>query len=278
VAEGDRVNVEPYILCGQCEYCLSGYYQFCRSSRVYGVNMSCETPPYLWGAYGEYMYGAPGSKVHRIEPGVPDEAAVLASVLGNGVRWIRTKAQVKFGESVVVLGVGAQGLATIIAAREAGAEPIMVVGREANPLKWQLAAEFGAHHLIDLAQVESPLARVQELTQGRLADVVVECTGAEALMQLGLELARPTARYILIGTCGFDRRALTTDLVVFKELQILGGLGQSWDTEPAVRIINARRYPIEKMITQVFPLEQADEAINFFMHQPDQALRVAIKP
>jgi threonine dehydrogenase-like Zn-dependent dehydrogenase len=275
---GDRVNVEPYILCGQCEYCLGGYYQFCSNSKIYGVNMSCERPPHLWGAYGEYLYGAPGSKVHQIDPAVPDEAAALASVLGNGVRWIRTKAQVKFGEAVVILGAGAQGLATVIAAHEAGADPIIVVGREANQLKWALATEFGAHYLIDLDEVEDPLAQVRELTAGRLADVVVECTGAEALMQLGLELVRPVGRYVLIGTCGFERRSLITDLVVFKEIQILGGLGQSWDTEAAVKIINSRKYPLEKMITDIFPLAQADEAIRYFMTQPDKALRVAIKP
>jgi alcohol dehydrogenase len=278
VAVGDRVNIEPYIVCGQCEYCLNGYYQFCLTSKVYGVNLSCEQPPHLWGAYGDYLYGAPGSRVHKIDPAVPDEAAALASVLGNGVRWIRTKAQVKFGESVVILGVGAQGLATIIAAREAGAAPIIVVGREANPAKWALAAEFGAHYLVDLEQEQEPLQRVRELTNGRLADVVVECTGAEPMMQLGLELARPTARYIMIGTCGFGRPALITDMIVFKELQVLGGLGQSWDTEAAVKIINSHKYPIEKMISHVFPLEGADQAIRFFMAHPEQTVRVAIKP
>src|SRR5581483_7752802 len=111
-------------------------------------------PPYLWGAYGQYLFGARGSRVHKIAKGVPDEAAVLASVLGNGVRWIRTKAQVKFGESVVVLGAGAQGLATVIAAKEAGAAHIIVIGREANPLKWKLAREFGATALMDLDQVD----------------------------------------------------------------------------------------------------------------------------
>jgi threonine dehydrogenase-like Zn-dependent dehydrogenase len=278
VEVGNRVNVEPYILCGQCDYCLSGYYQFCANSKIYGVNMSCKEPPHLWGAYGEYLYGAPGSKVHKIDPVVPDEAAALSSVLGNGVRWIRTKAQVKFGESVVILGGGAQGLATVIAAREAGADPIIVVARETNQLKWALATEFGAHHLIDLDTGDDPLAQVRDLTAGRLADVVVECTGAEAMMQLGLELIRPVGRYVMIGTCGFDRRALTTDLVVFKEIQIFGGLGQSWDTEAAVKIINSRKYAIEKMITDVFPLEQADAALRHFMTEPERALRVAIKP
>ena len=82
----------------------------------------------------------------------------------------------------------------------------------------------------------------------------------------------------MIGTCGFERRSLITDLVVFKEIQILGGLGQSWDTEAAVKIINSRKYPLEKMITDIFPLAQADEAIRYFMTQPDKALRVAIRP
>jgi threonine dehydrogenase-like Zn-dependent dehydrogenase len=275
---GDRVAVEPYLVCGACEYCLNGAYQFCARGRVYGVSIGCSEPPHLWGAYGQYLYGARGARVHKIAPGVPDEAAVLSSVLGNGVRWIRTKAQVKFGESVVVLGVGAQGLATIVAAREAGADPLIVVGREANQRKWSLARAFGATHLIDLDAVGQPVEELRRITGGRLADGVVECTGAEALMQLGLEMARPLGRYVMIGTCGFAPRALQTDLVVFKELQILGGLGQSWDTEAAVRLINARRAPLEQMVTHVFPLEQAHEALRFFIEHPDTTVRVAIRP
>lgn len=278
VSTGERVTVEPYIVCGHCEYCLTGYYQLCLNAKIYGVNMESTLPPHIWGAYGEYMYVAPGSKVHRIAPGVKDEAAVLASVLGNGVRWIRTKGQVKFGESVIVLGAGAQGLATIIAAREANAGSIIVVGREKMGLKWELAKKYGATHLVDLDTISNPLEAVKEITNGRLGDVVVECTGAGAMMELGLDVVRPAGRYIMIGTCGFDRNPLTTDKIVFKEISIFGGLGQSWDTEPAVSIINSQKYPIEEMVTQVFPLDQANEAMRFFMSSPDKALRVAIKP
>lgn len=278
VQVGDRVSVEPYIICGKCDYCLTGYYQLCRNARIYGVNMSCQMPPYIWGAYGEYMYGAPGSKIHKIVDGVPDEAAVMASVLGNGVRWVRTKAQVKFGENVVVIGVGAQGLATIIAAKEANAATIIVVGREAMQLKWDLAREFGATYLVDLATSNDPAETVRSLLNGDTADVVVECTGAASMMEMALDMVRPAGRYVMIGTRGYDRTPLTTDKIVFKEITVYGGLGQSWDTEPAVRIINARKYAIEKMVTDVFPLAQAQEAIEYFMNSPDKTLRVAIKP
>ena len=278
VVKGDKVTVEPYIVCGKCDYCLNGYYQLCRNSRAYGVNISSNEPPHLWGAYGQYMFVAPGSKVHKVLPGVPDEAAAMSSVLGNGVRWIRTKAKVKFGETVVVIGAGAQGLATILAARKANAGRIIVVALEKMALKWQLAKEFGATHLIDLEKEANPVEKVNEITTGHLADVVVECTGAPNLVELGLDLIRPAGRYILVSTNGFSKVPLTTDKIVFKEIDLFGGLGQSWDTEPAVDIINSRRYPVEKMVTHIFPLEKADEAMRFFMDSRESTLRVGIKP
>lgn len=278
VVKGDKVTVEPYIICGKCDYCLSGYYQLCRNSKAYGVNISSDEPPHLWGAYGQYMFIAPGSKVHKILPGVKDEAAALSSVLGNGVRWIRTKAKVKFGETVAVVGAGAQGLATILAAKEANAGRIMVIALEKMELKWKLAKEFGATDLINLEIDDNPLESVREITKGRFADVVIECTGASNLVELGLDLVRPAGRYVLVSTNGFSRVPLTTDKIVFKEIELLGGLGQSWDTEPAVDIINSLRYPVEKMVTHVFPLDKADEAMQFFMNHRESTLRVAIKP
>jgi threonine dehydrogenase-like Zn-dependent dehydrogenase len=278
VNNGDKVSVEPYIVCGECNYCLNGYYQLCTNSRAYGVNISSNVPPHIWGAYGEYMFIAPGSKVHKILPGIKDEAAVLSSVLGNGVRWIRTKGKVKFGETVIVIGAGAQGLATIIASKEAGAGKIIVVAKEKLSLKWQLAKEYGATHLIDLAKNDQPLKTIQEITNDQLGDVVVECTGAPQLVELGLDLVRPAGRYVIVSTNGFDKVPLTTDKIVFKEIEVLGGLGQSWDTEPAVDIINSGRYHLEKMVTHTFPLEKAEEAIRFFMDSRENTLRVAIKP
>ncbi|MCL4516087.1 MAG: alcohol dehydrogenase catalytic domain-containing protein [Firmicutes bacterium] len=277
VNKNDRVTVEPYIVCGKCYYCLNGLYQFCQNSRVYGVNISCSEPPYLWGAYGEYMYGSPGARVHRIDARVPAEAACMSSVLGNGVRWVRRLGQVRFGESVVIIGPGAQGLATIIAAKEAGAGPIIVVGRSKYQPKWDLAKEYGADYLVNTTATDS-IEAVREITGGEMADVVIETTGAGPMMELSLELARPAGRVVLIGTCGFARSQLTTDLIVFKELQVMGGLGQSWDTEAAVKIINSRKYAVEKMVTQVYPLEQADEAMRFYMNSGGTTVRVAIRP
>ncbi len=275
---GDRVTVEPYVICGKCHNCLTGYYQLCENPQVYGVTMSSDTPPYLWGAYGEYLYIAPGSKVHKIDNDTPDESAALSSVLGNGVRWVRTIGKLKFGETVVILGAGAQGLVSVIAAKEANAHKIVVIGREKLNLKWELAKEYGADILIDLDQVSNPISELKEILNGDMADLVIECTGASEMMELGLDIIKPLGRYVLVGTRGYEKASLTTDKIVFKELSVLGGLGQSWDTEIAVSIINSRKYALEKMVTDVFPLEEADSAIQFFINNPDKTLRVALRP
>ena len=142
VNKGDRVTVEPYIPCGHCKYCLTGYYQLCKERRCYGVNLSCNTPPYLWGAYGEYMFVTCGSRVHKISEKVPAEAACLSSVIGNGVRWVTTKGRVSLGETVVIMGPGAQGLASTIIAKESGAGCIILLGTATDSTRFVLGKRF----------------------------------------------------------------------------------------------------------------------------------------
>jgi len=277
VKEGDRVTVEPYVLCKNCRYCLTGYYQLCTDLTCYGMNVSCADPPHLWGAYGEYMYIAPNSRLHKVAPEVPAEAACLSSVVGNGLRWIGTKAQVRPGESVVVIGPGPQGLATVIAAREAGADPLVVMGLAKDEMRLELARQFGADHVINVEERE-PVGTVAELTAGEMADVVVACTGSPSALQLGLELLKPLGRYVIIGLNGGLETPLRTDTIVRKELKVLGGLGQAWNVEAAVKLINSRRYPIEKMVTHVFSLEKAEEALKLTREGPAGFIKAAIRP
>lgn len=275
VAPGDRVTVEPYIICGKCRYCLTGYYQLCDTKSCYGVSISSAKPPHLWGAYGEYLYVGPGSKVHRVADGIPLESAMLSSVLANGIRWVRTKAHVEMYETVVIIGPGAQGLASTIAAREAGADPIVVLGLSRDADRLALAKEFGAHHTLAVDEAD-PLDALARLTGGRMADVVIECSGSSAGRDLALRAAGKLGRVVFVGLRGADDQGISLDLVVDKELRLYGGLGQSWDVEPAMRIINSGKYDLTRMVSHVFPMEQADEALKFFMDRPEECIRVAL--
>ena len=277
VNQSDRVTVEPYILCGKCWYCLNSAYSLCRTRRCYGFTISANTPPHLWGAYGEYMYVAPGSRVHRISEDVAAEAACLSSVVGNGIRWTRTKGQLKLGENIVVVGPGAQGLATVLSAAASGADHIIVLGLPRDAHRLALAKEFGATHTIEVDHQDLP-GSIKEILGGELADVVVECTGNPSAVKQALSLVKPLGRLVLVGLAGGKEIGLVTDHVIMNEITIVGGLGQSWDVEAAVKLINSARFPVEKMITHLFEMAAAEEALKFCLDPTSDFIKVALKP
>jgi threonine dehydrogenase-like Zn-dependent dehydrogenase len=274
---GSRVMVEPYIACRACDRCLAGAYHFCRKGMAYGITVRSDSPPHLWGAYSEYLYGAPGARIHPIADAVPAAAACLTSVIGNGVRWVRTRGRAQTGESVLILGAGVQALATVIVSSEAGLSPIIVVARGRNPRKLELARTYGADVVIEL-DGEDPGARIAEVLGGRSLDLAVECTGAERMMAIGVAALGPFGRLVLAGTRGGQPAALDIDGIVFKEIEVIGGLGQAHDTELAARIVNGRRYAIEEMVTHTFPLREAARAMEFFMGSGDRTIHVGLDP
>ena len=277
VQVGSRVIVEPYIACRACDRCLAGAYHFCREGLVYGVTVSSDRPPHLWGAYGEYLYGPPGARVHRIRDEVPAAAACLTSVVGNAVRWIRTRGRGRVGEAVVVLGAGVQALATVLVSKDSGLAPVVVIARGTNPRKLDLARRYGADVVIDVEH-DDVMDVVQGALGGRDLDLAVECTGAETMLALGIRLLGPAGRLVLAGTRGGLPAAMDIDGIVFKELDLLGGLGQAHDTELAADIVNSRRYPIEEMVTHVFPLSATPQAFELFMGRRDGVIHVGLDP
>lgn len=258
---GDRVVIEPYILCCECNYCLTGYYQLCRNMKCYGINISCKEIPYLWGAYGQYMYVAPNSRIHKISNDVPREAACLSSIIGNGIRWVCTKGKVQPNYSVVVIGPGTQGLAAILAANHVGASNIALIGTTKDKKRLEIGKTFGAKYCI-LIEENNVIGKISEITEGEFADVVICCVGSPNAIKMSLNLVKPLGKIVFVGLTGNKKTDLLTDKIVTNELQIFGGLGQSWNVEAAVKLIESRKYPIEKMATHTFPLENTDEALK----------------
>lgn len=264
---GDRVAVETLIPCGHCRSCIQGRYNICRgrSDRLFGyayVPLSREHG--LWGAYADYMILDPHTIVHKISKDLAPEIAVMFNPLGAGFRWAVEIPKTGPGDTVLILGPGQRGLASVIACRAAGADKIIVTGLTSDAHKLALALEFGADAVIDIEQ-EDARKRVLELTDGRGADVVVEVSAnapepvAEALHYVTLG-----GRIVLAGVKG--RKAVPnfiSDLVVGKELTIYGVLGVTTKAyDSAIRLLESGRVPVEKMHTHDFSLENAELAIQ----------------
>lgn len=116
--------------------------------------------PGLWGAYAQYMYLHPNSIVHPMDASIPASTAVMFNPLGAGFRWAVELPKTSPGDRIVILGPGQRGLASVIAAKEAGASQIIVTGLEADRDKLALARSFGADHTIDVEN-ENAVRRVK---------------------------------------------------------------------------------------------------------------------
>jgi threonine dehydrogenase-like Zn-dependent dehydrogenase len=143
---GDRVAVETLIPCGHCPACRGGRYQVCRGRGgmfAHGY-VPLSRAPGLWGAYADYMHLDPFSILHKMRKDLPASLAVMFNPLGAGFRWAVELPRTGPGDAVLVLGPGQRGLASVIAARAAGADTIIVTGLTRDAPKLALAREFGA--------------------------------------------------------------------------------------------------------------------------------------
>jgi threonine dehydrogenase-like Zn-dependent dehydrogenase len=266
VDKGDRVAVETLIPCGHCPACIGGRYQVCRGrGGMFGHGyVPLGQPPGLWGAYADYMFLDPFSIVHRVRKDLPAALAVMFNPIGAGFRWAVEIPRTGPGDTVLVLGPGQRGLASVIAARAAGADLVIVTGLTRDARKLALARELGADHVIDV-EAEDARVRVRELTGGRGADVVVEVTAnAPEPVAEALHYVATGGRIVLAGVKGLKAVPdFVSDLVVAKEITIRGAFGvTSRAYAAAIRLIESGRVPLEKMHTHDFRLEDAERAIR----------------
>jgi threonine dehydrogenase-like Zn-dependent dehydrogenase len=278
---GDRVAVETMLACHACGTCLGGRYHLCGKRRIYSY-IPLSEPPGLWGAYAQHMYLHPNSVIHKVDETLPAHVAVMFNPLGAGFRWGVEMPGTGPGDTVIVLGPGQRGLACVLACREAGAERIIVTGLAADARKLELARSFGAHHTIDVDN-EDARSRVRELTDGRGADVVIDVSSyaTEPIVQ-AIDFVAPGGRVVLAGTKGF--RAVpdfVSDKVVMKEITLLGAIGvTSSGYTKAIRMLESRRTPIERMHTHRFALRDAELAIRTLARQVegDESIHSCLMP
>ncbi len=262
VREGDRAVIEYSFGCGKCLYCLSGNYNLCEESYAYGSMISCKHPPHLFGGYSEYVYLHPRAMVHKIGEDISPEVGVLiCAVLGNAVRWLRQVGGVSFADPVVIIGPGQQGIAGVAIAKEAGAYPIILLGLSRDKNRLQIAQRFGADHVINIDQ-EDPQKVVQELTNGRMAKVVMDVSGNPAGADLAISLAGKKGIVVMPGLYKGQKAALNLDQIVMREISVYGVLSHDFRAvKAAIQLARQRTYPFADLITHRLPLSEAEKAI-----------------
>ncbi|MBV9382581.1 MAG: zinc-binding dehydrogenase [Streptosporangiaceae bacterium] len=282
VRPGDRVAVEILIPCRSCDLCLAGRYMSCKN-RIgsHGGSNPPERGLGLWGGYSEYIHLHPNSILHKMRGDIPAEIAVMFNPLGAGVRWAVHLGGAGLGDTVLILGAGQRGLSAVLAARTAGAGTIIVTGLARDAAKLELAREFGADHTINVEE-EDTVERVREITGGDGADVVLELTPmAHQPVRDALNAVRWGGRVVLAGLKGGRNIELPTDMIINKAITVLGAFSvDSRAYAEAIRLIESGRFPLERMHTHTFGLDDVARAIETLAGEipGEEAVHVAIMP
>lgn len=202
------------------------------------------------------------NRLTRVPPDTDFElCALLADTLTTGFGAIHNDAQVKIGESVVVIGCGGIGLGTVLGAHLAGAHPVVAV--DVHTHKLEKSREFGATHVINSAQGDFVLAA--EAILGGKADVVIDGTGNPAILSQALALAGPRGRCIGVGVMHHEQRLAFNTLPLHLGKVLRGSHGG--DSRPAddipryLRMIRDGRFNPSGFVSHRFPFEQINDAI-----------------
>jgi len=286
VKPGDRVAVEEFLPCGHCEFCFSGRPAMCeatdsRSEKPflrYGAT-PIDVPPGLWGGFSEVLYLHPRAYVHRLPPGLSPDLATLFVPISNGVRWVLKEGRMPRGGTVVVIGPGAHGLGCVVAAIDGGAGRVIAIARSRG-------ARLEAAQTLGAIGIESDgndvVAAVREATGGAMADVIVDLApGAVDTVETALQIARKGATVILASAkYGRPIAGFQSDAVVRRELTVKGVRGRDYESvEDALRIIASGRYPLDRVRTHEFSLDQADQALRVQGERTDRsAVHVTVVP
>jgi S-(hydroxymethyl)glutathione dehydrogenase/alcohol dehydrogenase len=211
---GEKVALSWNPRCGTCPACERGEAILCERYLTLGPRAVDFTghprlrsatgaihSMFFTAAFAEYAVVTAGCAV-TIPSEMPlDRACLLGCGVMTGHGAVTNVSSVRPGDSVLVIGCGAVGLAAVQAARLAGATTIVAV--DLDDPRLGMATQFGATHTIN-ARHEDVLTVAREITDGRGPDCVLESAGNASAFRMSVEVCRPGGEVIWLGKVGTD--------------------------------------------------------------------------
>ena len=251
---GDRIALEPGYPCRRCTSCLSGRYNLCPEMHF------AATPPFDGTLTG--FYTSPEDFCYKLPDHVSLQEGALIEPLAVAVHIVR-QAEVKPGQSVVVMGAGPVGLLCCAVAKAYGATTVVSV--DIQPSRLEFAASYASTHTFTPARVSAEENAANLLTEVGLpdgADAVIDASGAEPSIQASIHVVRRGGIYV---QGGMGKSAITFPIATLciKEITAKGSFRYgSGDYKLALQLVAAGQIDVKKLITGTVKFEEAEEAFK----------------
>jgi len=267
VKVGDRVALEPGLPCRYCQPCLSGKYNLCADMKF------AATPPYDGTLTG--VYASAEDFCYKLPDHVSLQEGALIEPLAVAVHIVR-QAEIKPGESVVVMGAGPVGLLCCAVAKAFGASKIVAVDIQQGRLDF--AAKYAATHTFTPARVSAEenaknLLAAADLPLG--ADAVIDASGAEPSIQTSQHVVRRGGIYV---QGGMGKPDITFPIMTMcvNEVTMKGSFRYgSGDYKLAVEFVSQGRVDVKALISDTVEFKDAENA--FKSVKEGKGIKVLIK-
>ena len=267
--EGDRVTFDSTVSCGHCYYCSRGELNLCDNREVLGVSPGGYR---RHGAFAEFV-SVPRRIVYRLPDHFQFEHAALIEAVSVAVHAVRIT-PVQLGDTGVVAGAGMIGLLTIQALRAAGCP--RVIAFDQDDARLERALELGATDVLN-SKTGDPAERIRELTDGRGADVAIECVGTTDPIQVLIQSVRKGGAVTLVGNLA-PSIDLPLQAVVTKQIRLQGSCASSGEYPDCINLMSKGVIKVESLITAVVPLAEGPAWFDRLYRQEPNLMKVILKP
>jgi threonine dehydrogenase-like Zn-dependent dehydrogenase len=199
-----------------------------------------------------------------VPKGVTPELAGLATPMSNGIEWSLFDGGVGYDSTVLIQGPGQQGLSQTVVCKQAGASLIILTGTSRDGARMEVARALGADYVIDVEK-QDPLARIKEITGGKGVDVVLDCTAGAGTfpIRLGVEALKRRGGTMVVQGEMAEFPNFPIGRISAKAITIKSARGHSFKAcELALEQLASKRFPLEKVTTHKFGLNEVDLAIR----------------
>ncbi|RSK53257.1 zinc-dependent alcohol dehydrogenase [Bacillus canaveralius] len=260
---GDKVTIQPQVVCGECYPCTHGLYNDCEELKVMGFQTT--------GMASEYFV-VDASKALALPPEMNYEHGAMIEPLAVAVHAVRRAGDVT-GKKILVLGGGPIGNLVAQTAKAMGAEAVLV--SELSKYRLEVAEKCG---------IKTIDAKNEDVSEGILknfgsdrADVIFECIGINVTINQAIDYARKGSTIVVVGVFG-DLAKVNMGYVQDHELSLLGSaMYREEDYIKAIELVNKGLIEFDALITHRVKFEEYAKAYELIDEQKDYAMKVMIE-
>ena len=261
---GQLVSISPSRPCNKCEFCLEGKQNHCLNMKFYGSAMPF---PHIQGAFRETLI----AEDYQCIPadGLSPEEAAMAEPLAVCLHAIKQAGDI-FGKKVLITGSGPIGTLSVLSARRAGAEEILVTDISDQALKF--SKSVGADQVINTAKNYDQIEKFQ-VGKG-FFDLAIECSGSASGINDVIKCLKPKGTLIQLGLGGDILMPLVS--VTTKELNLKGSFRFHSEFELAVKMMRKKLIDVKPLITHSIPFQNAEKGFNIAMDEKEISMKVQL--